>query len=151
MRGIMLKDILHKEIFPRTRRRSRSLRAYFIRGGLAGAGIGLLLPLLAALLHHLFPRSEAVMEMQAVLVFPMFYWFLISLGYDSELYGIAFALWLVGSIDVSILGFVIGGIVGLIRGRAKRRRAEMYWLCRRCGYDVRESTGKCPECGTPII
>ena len=100
----MLKDILHKEILPRRRRRSRSLRAYFIGGGLAGVGIGLLLPLLVVLLDHLFPGSEAVMSMQALLAIPPLYWgwvaLLVAIGYDPELCGTAFTVWLVGSINV---------------------------------------------------
>ena len=37
------------------------------------------------------------------------------------------------------------GIVCVIRARRKRKG-----LCARCGYDVRVSEGRCPECGCPL-
>jgi hypothetical protein len=33
----------------------------------------------------------------------------------------------------------------IVTGRAEARR-----FCRRCGYDLRASTGRCAECGTPM-
>ena len=36
---------------------------------------------------------------------------------------------------------------GLVVARAMRRRPG---LCRKCGYDLRASTDRCPECGTPV-
>jgi hypothetical protein len=37
---------------------------------------------------------------------------------------------------------------GARRGEAERR-ARLH-LCAACGYDLRASTGRCPECGEPI-
>jgi len=37
---------------------------------------------------------------------------------------------------------------GARRGEAERRAALR--LCTRCGYDLRASTGRCPECGRAI-
>ena len=33
---------------------------------------------------------------------------------------------------------------------SRRRRVRRLGLCRQCSYDLRESTGDCPERGTPI-
>src|SRR5262245_2747467 len=40
----------------------------------------------------------------------------------------------------------VRAVFRMVRSRRRQHRG----LCQRCGYDLRASTGKCPECGTPI-
>jgi rubrerythrin len=40
------------------------------------------------------------------------------------------------------------GILLHLRRRDRRRRLEQ--RCVRCGYDLRASPERCPECGTPV-
>ena len=36
----------------------------------------------------------------------------------------------------------------LLRSRRRRRRLEAQGLCVACGYDLRSTPTRCPECGT---
>ena len=47
--------------------------------------------------------------------------------------------------------FAVAPLIALRRWTHARRRSR-HGLCRRCGYDLRASPGRCPECGTiPIV
>jgi hypothetical protein len=69
--------------------------------------------------------------------------------YDDQGYGgdTRFAsaryVWLLAATAVTPACYVIARV-----RRARRRAAGM---CRRCGYDLRASTERCPECGEPIL
>ncbi len=49
-----------------------------------------------------------------------------------------------------ITSLFLPAAVPSIRSHTARRR-ERLGLCRKCGYDLRASKDRCPECGTPII
>ena len=45
------------------------------------------------------------------------------------------------------LAFAVPPAVGVIRAHRKRRRLR-FGLCRACGYDLRATLDRCPECGS---
>lgn len=69
---------------------------------------------------------------------PPFRWF--TFGIDKRAVG--FPAWLFAG--------ATAGIGALLMRRPVRRRHQSRQPCRRCGYDLRGSTTRCPECGTPI-
>src|SRR5262249_769638 len=50
---------------------------------------------------------------------------------------------------VALYGLVAFGLVTLIRGIRRWRRRKP-GLCKKCGYDLRGSAERCPECGAAI-
>ncbi len=53
-------------------------------------------------------------------------------------------------ISGTVLLWAFGPGIILLYMREKYRRAQLFPICTKCGYDLRASTGVCPECGTPI-
>ena len=63
-------------------------------------------------------------------------------GFDM-FYTIKLPLWIVAAV---FLALPAGRTVSTLRQLRRRARG----LCPCCGYDLRASEGRCPECGTPI-
>jgi hypothetical protein len=49
---------------------------------------------------------------------------------------------------VAVLALLPFAELMLVRRRRRRRRREAAGLCGRCGYDLRATPERCPECGT---
>ena len=49
----------------------------------------------------------------------------------------------------TVLLWAFGPGIILLYMREKYRRAQLFPICTKCGYDLRGSTDVCPECGTP--
>jgi hypothetical protein len=62
----------------------------------------------------------------------------------SNNYAIIIRLWQV----VLVCTLLIAAVAGV---RHSRRRRLCLGLCSACGYDLRASKERCPECGTPVV
>jgi hypothetical protein len=58
----------------------------------------------------------------------------------NEMFSLAFPLWVVVAAGAAM------PVTVMMRRRAVRRRAR-FGLCPRCGYDLRATPERCPECG----
>jgi hypothetical protein len=63
-------------------------------------------------------------------------------GYFGANYRMWFPAWFLAALSTAC------PTIWIIRHTRARRRARV-GLCRRCGYDLRASPERCPECGTP--
>ena len=64
-------------------------------------------------------------------------------GPEGSLWNLAVPYWFISGVAL------IPAAARLLRARRDRRRRRI-GLCRRCGYDLRASTDRCPECGTIV-
>jgi hypothetical protein len=55
----------------------------------------------------------------------------------------------VWSLPLAFTVFLAGTMVPFVRHRLQKRRRRLRGLCVQCGYDLRQSPGRCPECGSP--
>jgi hypothetical protein len=54
---------------------------------------------------------------------------------------------------VAVAALAAWGVVHFVRRAAywgRESRPPRTGICEKCGYDIRASTGNCPECGTPV-
>ena len=69
-----------------------------------------------------------------------------GLVYFQRVVGVGFPFWwllLVGAVPLAMWGIIT-------RRRRRQGRRALLGLCLTCGYDLRASSERCPECGTPV-
>ena len=56
---------------------------------------------------------------------------------------------LLAILSAATLAVVTVAVIATRRSRLKRRKLRAFDPCHRCGFDLRATTGACPECGAP--
>ena len=82
-----------------------------------------------------------------------------SLGFDVEIWTLRMKFSNHRGLSVLIpywslaLGFAVFPLIEAecYRRRLRRRRRPAEGLCEQCGYDLRATPERCPECGTPVV
>ena len=90
--------------------------------------------------------------------YPPSWWIILSLlanlviiwGFGWFVYGLSPAFLAVPSALIIIFVVLLAALDGWGRRREQKRKAQMIGKCSICGYDLRASKDRCPECGTPI-
>ena len=60
-------------------------------------------------------------------------------------------IWIVSTATVLLMAFLgLLWAVAMVHVYRRDGRRQRDGLCLRCGYDLRHTTGQCPECGEPV-
>ena len=68
-----------------------------------------------------------------------------SVWYDAETYFVECPFWIVIGLGLPL------PVVWMRRQLRTRRALRLIGCCKTCGYDLRATPDRCPECGTPVL
>lgn len=77
-------------------------------------------------------------------------WAFLGFSFSRHTSGNPQHCWRVSAPDWSLLGVMLVLPLCHFIGWRIRRRKHALGLCPKCGYDLRASPDRCPECGTPV-
>jgi hypothetical protein len=66
-----------------------------------------------------------------------------------DVYGVSGDLLEILTATALVVLILIAAIILVRRARLRRRKLRAFIPCQRCGFDLRATTGPCPECGAP--